>query len=345
MPRQKTPKEVAVVTAKKTGATVSIMMNPYTLKFFAEYQTDIFEADTAQEVKDWAQKQVDSENKIEWERVIEVRINRQGRSDDGEYGYTSYHAHRFWIGRTSTGRLMRSEWDADVARPNDNIFVAPEQGKWEKNATPEDRLLKRASLWETSYLPEKPAENMKLPYFIDSPRFYGSEEPMIYLPYSARLWAIVVILGNGINSLAKKIDVAIRQPEAAEALESLSNLVAISVGSVEGSSYYQRAEILRMYDMLATYYEEEKRAEIGMDYGYDEDNFLDADMNQIGVVVELVMRTSGTGLIAVTVYDPDEDPHTPPVDTVLEWLTPAEGVEKMRAALNAFAEKDPTFPG
>lgn len=340
MPRQKAPKAVAEVKSRKTGTVITVFMNPNTLKFSAEFEGEKFEADGAQEVKDWAQKQVDSENKIEWERVIEVRINRQGRSDDGEYGYTSYHAHRFWIGRTSTGRLMRAEWDAEIPRQNDNIFVTPEQGKWEKNATPEDRLLKRASLWETSYLPEKPAENMVLPFFIDSPRSYGSEEPMVYLPYSAHLWAVVMILGNGINSLAKKIDVAIRQPEAAIALESLSNLVATSVGSLEELSYYQRTELLRLYDILSTYYETEKRAELKQDYYYSEE-----EMDQIGIVVELVMRTSGTGLIAITVYDPDEDPHTPPVDTVLDWMTPAEGVKKMRAALDVFAEKDPTFPG
>lgn len=340
MPRPKSNKKVAVVTAKKTGATLDVMMNPNTLKFYVEFQGEIFEAGVAQEVIDWAQNRVDNENKIAWEQVIEVRINRIGRENYHEYGHISYQVHRFWIGRTSTGKLMRAEWGSEVARPNDNIFVTPERAAWEKNATVEDRLLRQSTLWEPAYLSDKPAETFVLPYFLDRPRGYGSEEPMLYLSYSLHLWASLAQLGAGINSLTKKIDVAIRQPEAAEALESLSNLVAISVGSVEGSSYYQRTELLRLYDTLSTYYEADKRVELKVDYDYSEE-----EMDQIGVVVELVMRTSGTGLIAVTVYDPDQDPHTPPVDTVLDWMTPAEGVEKMRAELDAFAEKDPTFPG
>lgn len=339
MPRQKQPKQVAEAKSAKTGTTIPVYMYPASLKFYAEFRGEKFESATAQEVVEWAQKMADSEREIDWERVIEVRINRIGRENYNEYGHTTYQAHRFWIGRTNSGKLLRAEWDATEARQNDNIFVTPQTAEWERTATAGDRLLKRSSLWETYYLPENPAQSFVLPFFVDKPRGYGSEEPMIYLPYSEYLWALLMQLGSSINSITKQIDVAMRSANAAESLMQFSKLTALITSVKDATLFNQRAEILRLFDLLMPYIEAEKRAEVKEDHAYD-----DEDMDQIGVVVELGMRGNGVGNIAVIVYDPDLDPHRPPIDTYASWFSYDEGITVLRELLTPFLEKEPGSP-
>jgi hypothetical protein len=337
MARQKQPKQVAEVKSEKTGTVIAVFLDPTTLKFSATFEGDKFEADTAQEVKDWAKNKANADRNIAWEQMIQVNINDMSRPRS-EYGYIAFSVRRFWVGRTPSGKLLQSEWDVTEQAGN-FAFRSQEEIDAENALTMDERLLRGSRIWDVHFLPAEPAKTFIPPVFVDRDRQYGTEPPKVFLPYSAHLWASLMQLGSGINKLAGKIDWAFRQPNTAEILEGLSTLVAFGVAADEAPLFNQRAELLRIYDLLMPYVEAEKRAEVKEDHAYD-----DEDMDQIGIVVELGLRSSGSGNVAVIVYDPDMDPHTPPVDTVANWFSYEEGIKVMGEMLTAYAEKEPGSP-
>lgn len=209
MPRQLKPQKVGEI-ADKTGM-IDLMFDRNKLKFFAEYELEKFEADTADEVRQWGYIQLKNSSKLEWIPFLEITTTRlyDRLPDPDNKAELSVEFRRYYLAKSRLGEWMKSDWDLPL--PYDKKRAEEELAKPE--------LVRRMANSTSAHLPA----DVTFPY-IRTSRYAVAVVTIIN--YNEEIYLSLGQLVSSIHKIAYQIDQIVKTPEGHDHMKEIGKKLA-----------------------------------------------------------------------------------------------------------------------